>query len=148
MEGYGVRIQRDKEEKIVGKMLAKLISLVIKEKKYFGIEIEGLEDSPFEGYTFATVYEKDGQDSYYLVKTKGAPAICMRGNFSYGEDIPEYFDKKNIEPEYEVNLSIWKFIGEEDITLESEKKIEVPTYLVLNQETIGNISRAITFIST
>lgn len=165
MEGYGVRFQGGKEEKIVGKILVKLISLPIKGKEYYGIEIDGKENSPFEGGIFAMLFGKEGEGSYYLAKIKGAPTLCMSEKISGYEDVPEYFDRKSLESEYKVDLTTWQFVGEDEITLESGKKIkvykfkidrgsygtqdlwlspEVPTYLVLNRETIEGVSRSIT----
>ena len=165
MEGYGVRFKGEKKEEIIGKMLAKFISLPIKGKEYYGIEIDWLENSPFEGINFGILFEKEGEGTYYLVKMKGAPTICMKEIISGYEEIPEYFDKKSLEKEYTVDLSIWNFVGKDEITLESGKKIkvlkfkmeegafgsrdlwlspDVPTYLVLNRETIEGKVRSIT----
>ncbi len=165
IEGYGMRFQGDKKENLVGKILVKFISLPIKGKEYYGIEIDGKEKSSFEGIYFAMLFEKDGTGNYYLIKTKGAPTMCLKEGISGYEDIPEYFDRKSIEEEYKVDLSTWNFVGEEEITLESGKKIkvfkfksdmgtygsrelwlspDVPAYLVLNKETLEGASRSIT----
>ncbi|MFN3302032.1 MAG: hypothetical protein ACK413_03340, partial [Patescibacteria group bacterium] len=98
----------------------------------------------------------------------GAPTLCMSQTISGYEEIPEFFDKKSIESEYKVDLSTWHFVGEDQVTLESGKKIkvfkfkidmgnygtrdlwlspEVPTYIVLNRETIEGKSRSITLIN-
>lgn len=164
MEGYGIRFIGEKKEEKIGKILVKLISLPIKGKEYYGVEVEGKEDSLFEDTYFALLFEKEGQKNYYLMKMKKAPIICMSGDFLGYEDISEYFDKKSIEKEYQVDLSTWNFVSEEEMTLESGKKIKVfkfraemgtlgsrdlwlspdiPTYLVLNRETIEGKSLSI-----
>lgn len=163
MEGYGWKFQNGKRE-MMGKILVKLISLPIKGKEYYGIEIDGKEDSPLEGVIFAMIFEKDGEGSYYLVKTKQTPTLCMSEKISGYEDIPEFFNQKSIDQQYKVDLSTWQFVAEEEMTLKSGKKIkvfkfkinmekydsrdlwlspQVPTYLVLSRETIEGVNRSI-----
>ncbi|GIW67061.1 MAG: hypothetical protein KatS3mg096_560 [Candidatus Parcubacteria bacterium] len=165
MEGYGWKFRGGDKEEIVGKILVKLISPLIKGKEYQGVEIDGKEGSPFEGYIFAMVFNREGQENYYLIKPKRGPTLCMNQKISGYEEVPEYFDRKSIESEYKVDLSMWQFVGEEEITLESGKQIkvykfkipeggfgtrelwlspQVPTYLVLNKETLSGVSRSIT----
>ncbi len=166
IEGYGLSFKGDTEERKIGKILVKFIYLPIKGKEYYGIEMDGLKDSPFEGVYFAVLFEKDGKGNYYLIKMKGVPTMCMKEAISGYENIPEYFDRKSFEEEYKVDLSTWSFVGEEEITLESGKKIkvfkfkfksdigtygsrdlwlspDVPTYLVLNKEILEGVSRLI-----
>jgi hypothetical protein len=171
VEGYGVRYYGNVEEEKIGKILVELISLTIKGKEYIGIEIDHKESAPFEKSIFAQLFEKDNKNSYYLAKINRSPTICMSQPPPYYEDVPELFDKKSIEQEYEVDLTIWKFIGKENLRLNSGKNIEVfkfrmvgmlqgakitrdlwlsseiPTYMVLNKETIGDKSRSITLVN-
>lgn len=175
MEGYGTRYEGGKVKPLISRMLAKLVSFPIKGKEYFGIEIDMLDEKgEYEGTSFAILFEKEGSGSYYLSKIKGSyssaknngtPTLCISEAFSGNKDIPEYFDKKSIEEEYKVDLSTWQFVGGDEMTLESGRKIkvykfkidmgtygtrdlwlspEVPTYLVLNRETIEVKSRSIT----
>ncbi|MEM5881792.1 MAG: hypothetical protein QXR71_04410 [Candidatus Aenigmatarchaeota archaeon] len=166
IEGYGIIIEGESRTEKIGKLLVKLISLPIEGKEYIGIELDGKEGSGIEGYSFATLFNPQTNESIYLMKAVRRPTVCLKQLPSTVGGLPyEEFSTKNLENEYTVKTSEWSFIGKENITLESGKKIEVykfrretafegnkivndlwlsgevPTYLVLNSETIGDKRR-------
>ncbi len=168
LEGYGVSLMGSKETPRIFKALVKLISLPIGGKEYVGIEMDS--DELMGGMIFAMVFNKETGESLYLAKGKGMPTQCLKEKFMKGfvGGLPDVaFSNENLEKEYKVNLSEWNFVGEEEITLESGKKIkvakfkkegvmenekvinefwlsgEVPIYFVMFKERIGIQQRSI-----
>lgn len=168
IEGYSIIIQGKSETQVTGKLLVKLISLPIDGKEYVGIELDGKEGSGVEGYSFATLFNLQTNESIYLIKAVRNPTVCLKQLPPTAGGLPyEEFSTKNLENEYIVKTSEWNFLGKETITLESGKRIEVykfrrettfegnrivndlwlsgevPTYLVMDSETIGDNRRLI-----
>ncbi|MEM5831364.1 MAG: hypothetical protein QXO40_04130 [Candidatus Aenigmatarchaeota archaeon] len=168
LEGYGVSLMGGKETPRVFKALVKLISLPIGGKEYIGIEMDS--DELMGGMMFAMVFNKETGESLYLAKGKGMPTQCLKEKFMEGfvGGLPDVaFSDENLEKEYKVDLSEWNFVGEEEITLESGRKIkvakfkkegvfenekiinelwlsgEVPIYFVMFKEKIGTVERSI-----
>ena len=171
-EGYGVTIEGGTTTQKIGKLLVKLISLPIQGKEHIGIELDGKEESGIESFTFAILFHPETNEVVYLMKTRGAPTLCLKQLPTTVGGLPyEEFSRENLENEYEVDTSEWNFVGKEKITLESGKQIEVykfrretifegnkiinelwlsgevPTYLVMSSETIGKTKRSITLIN-
>ncbi|MEM5813190.1 MAG: hypothetical protein QXU71_02425 [Candidatus Aenigmatarchaeota archaeon] len=168
IEGYGIEIEGKSRTEKIGKLLVKLVSLPIEGKEYIGIELDGKEGSGIEGYSFARLFNPQTNESIYLIKSTGSPTVCLKQLPPTAGGLPyEEFSTKNLENEYIVETSEWNFLGKENITLESGKRIEVykfrrettfegnrivndlwlsgevPTYLVMNSEIIGNKRRLI-----
>lgn len=168
LEGYGVSLMGGKETPRIFKALVKLISLPIGGKEYVGIEMDS--DELMGGMIFAMVFNKETGESLYLAKGKGMPTQCLKEKFMEGfvGGLPDVaFSNENLEKEYKVDLSEWNFVGQEEITLESGKKIkvakfkkeggmenekvinelwlsgEVPIYFVMFKEKIGTQQRSV-----
>ena len=169
IEGYGVKIEGGTTTQKIGKLLVKLISLSIQGEEHIGIELDGKEESGIESFTFALLLHPEKNETIYLMKIKGAPIVCSKQLPATISGLPyEEFSRKNLENEYSVDTSEWNFVSKENITLESGKRIEVykfrretifegnkiinelwlsgevPTYLVMNSETIDKTKRSIT----
>ncbi|MEM4648014.1 MAG: hypothetical protein QXO12_01740 [Candidatus Pacearchaeota archaeon] len=142
LEGYGISLMGGKETPRIFKALVKLISLPIGGKDYIGIEMDS--DELMGGMIFAMVFNKETGESLYLVKGKGIPTQCQKEKFMEGfvGGLPDVaFSNENLEKEYKVDLSEWNFVGEEEITLESGKKIKVAKFkkeVVFENEKIIN----------
>ena len=168
LEGYGVSLMGGRETPRIFKALVKLISLPIGGKEYIGIEMDS--DELMGGMILAMVFNKETGESLYLAKFKGMPTQCLKEKIMEGfvGGLPDIaFSNENLEKEYKVNLSEWNFVGEEEITLESGKKIKVakfkkegvmenekiinelwlsgyvPIYFVMFKEKIGTQQRSI-----
>ncbi|MEM2768558.1 MAG: hypothetical protein QXL50_01370 [Candidatus Pacearchaeota archaeon] len=172
LEGYGISLIDGKETTRIFKALVKLISLPIGGKDYIGIEMDS--DELMGGMIFAMVFNKETGESLYLAKGKGMPTQCLKEKFMEGfvGGLPDVaFSNENLEKEYKVDLSEWNFVGEEEITLESGRKIkvakfkkegemenekvtnelwlsgEVPIYFVMFKEKIGTAEKSIMLLN-